>query len=81
MGAPDGKRLAYRSSDGLTVLDIESTDSARVLLEEPVRPSDWSPDGKLIVFARDPEGGVAANATSDIFALAVEGGGWSSRGS
>ena len=67
--APEGERLAYRSPDGLTVLDIESADTARVLLEERVKPSDWSPDGKLIVFATDPTG-----ARSDIFALAIEGG-------
>ena len=74
MWAPEGDRLAYRSADGLTVLDIESADTARVLLEEPVTPSAWSPDGKLILMSRDPEGDDPTNARSDIFVLAVEGG-------
>jgi len=71
--APDGKRLAYLSDEGLAVLDVESTDSPRVLLKEAVRPSDWSPDGKFVVFSRNPEGGDAFSARSDIFALAVDG--------
>jgi Tol biopolymer transport system component len=71
----DGRQLAYRGGGGegkpeeLRVTDATATAEAHVLATgDGIRPSDWSPDGHLVVYeANDPK------TQSDIWLVSVSG--------
>jgi Tol biopolymer transport system component len=55
--SPDGTKLVYASTDGRSLLVVETTGGApQLLLSGPAhayeKPADWSPDGKKILFTR-----------------------------
>lgn len=48
--SPDGKHLAFSSSDGLFILDVATNDTFRITEKEAYNPT-FSPDGKQIAFS------------------------------
>ena len=73
--SPDSRRLAFRSSlAGNSAFDLYWKDVNGTAEETPIapkltpgQPSDWSPDGRFILFTRAPD-----PSSVDIFALPVE---------
>jgi Tol biopolymer transport system component len=48
--SPDGSHIVYSSTPGLAVKASNGIGDPQVLLEGPRFPSDWSPDGRFILF-------------------------------
>jgi Tol biopolymer transport system component len=50
--SPDGSRIAYSATTGLTMKAANGSGDAEALLPGANFPADWSPDGRFIIYAR-----------------------------
>lgn len=66
--SPDGSRLAYSTSGGLTVKAVNGSGEAETLLPGANFPLDWSPDGRFIIYSRR-----GVKTRFDIYALPMFG--------
>jgi Tol biopolymer transport system component len=48
--SPDGSRISFSATPGMSVKASNGLGDEQVLLEGPRFPSDWSPDGRFILF-------------------------------
>ncbi len=64
--SPDGRRIAYRAGGGGSIvvidLDARETDVTKMLLGERASPTDWTPDGRFLIYQKE----------GDLFALPLE---------
>jgi serine/threonine protein kinase len=66
--SPDGTRLVYSASAGLTVKNANGSGEAELLLPGATFPRAWSPDGRFIIFARR-----GVKTRTDMYALPMFG--------
>jgi dipeptidyl aminopeptidase/acylaminoacyl peptidase len=71
--SPDGKRIAFWSMTELRERTLDGGDDYKVLLKlahAPLKPMDWSPDGKFILYQTHERG-----INSDLMLLPADGSG------
>jgi Tol biopolymer transport system component len=66
--SPDGSRIAYSAGGGITVKPANGLGDAEVLHQGTNFPSDWSPDGRFIIFLRR-----GVTTRRDIYTLSMTG--------
>ncbi|MDX6445450.1 MAG: eukaryotic-like serine/threonine-protein kinase [Blastocatellia bacterium] len=66
--SPDGSRIAYSAGGGITVKPANGLGDAEVLHVGTNFPSDWSPDGRFIIFLRR-----GLKTRMDMYALSMRG--------
>ena len=52
--SPDGKRIAYKASSGLSIIDGDGSNLKRIKTGHIFDP-DWSPTGEQIVFSEEED--------------------------
>jgi serine/threonine protein kinase len=79
--SPDGNRVAFSSNrTGTFELYVTASDAAgqdRLMLRTGAPqtiPTDWTRDGRFIIFQQNGRGGAASGGSSDLFALPMDGG-------
>jgi WD40-like Beta Propeller Repeat len=77
--SPDGKKIAFRGSAGLYVVNADGSGTPRLISTDNVRNGDssvsWSPDSKRIAYASFG----ACRCNSDIYVINADGSGTPSR--
>jgi eukaryotic-like serine/threonine-protein kinase len=69
--SPDGRHVAYRSDDGISQTVTNGTGAPQVVLQSKgdVLPTDWSRDGRFLLYMSGAIGGPTANSAAGVDAL------------
>jgi Tol biopolymer transport system component len=69
--SPDSRRIAYGDAKDLYVIDLDGAGTPQKLLEDKFvkSPSDWSPDGRFLIYRQAAQ---SAGAKGDLWVLPLQ---------